>query len=137
LETKKDLVGIVVKHNVPYVATATPAHPVDLMNKVRRGAEVKGPAFIHILSPCPTGWRIPTQEIIRVAKLAVETRIYPLYEVVDGRYILGKSAKKPRPVADYLKAQGRFKHLSDADIAAMQKEVEERFDELQWLSSRT
>jgi pyruvate ferredoxin oxidoreductase beta subunit len=137
LETKKDLVGIVVKHNVPYVATATPAHPVDLMNKVRRGAEVKGPAFIHILSPCPTGWRIPTQDIIRVAKLAVETQVYPLYEVVDGRYKLGKSAKKPRPVADYLKTQGRFKHLSDADIAAVQQEVEERFRELQWLSSRT
>ncbi len=135
-ETKKDLVGIVVKHSIPYVATATPAHPVDLMNKVRRGAEVKGPAFIHILSPCPTGWRIPTQDIIRVAKLAVKTNIYPLYEVVDGRYILGKIATKARPVADYLKTQGRFKHLKDEDLAAIQQEVEERFKELQWLASR-
>jgi pyruvate ferredoxin oxidoreductase beta subunit len=135
-ETKKDLVGIVVKHHIPYVATATPAHPVDLMNKVRRGAEAKGPAFIHILSPCPTGWRIPTQDIIRVAKLAVETQVYPLYEVVNGRYILGKTAKKPRSVADYLKIQGRFKHLSDEDLAAMQKEVDERIGDLQWLASR-
>ena len=135
-ETKKNLVGIVAKHNIPYVATATPAHPVDLMNKIRRGVEVKGPAFIHILSPCPTGWRIPTQDIIRVAKLAVETGIYPLYEVVNGRYILGKIAKEPRPVGDYLKMQGRFKHLKDGDIANVQREVDDRLQDLQWLASR-
>jgi pyruvate ferredoxin oxidoreductase beta subunit len=135
-ETKKDLVGIVIKHNIPYVATATPAHPVDLMNKVRRAAEAEGPAFVHILSPCPTGWRIPTQDIVRAAKLAVETNIYPLYEVVDGRYILGKTTKKPRSVADYLKSQGRFKHLKDEDIAILQKEVDERYEELKWLASR-
>ena len=135
-ETKKDLVGIVAQHNISYVATATPAHPVDLMNKVRRGAEAKGPAFIHILSPCPTGWRMPTQDIVRVAKLAVETGIYPLYEVVNGRYILGKIAKKPRPVGDYLKMQGRFKHLKDEDIANVQREVDGGLQRLQWLASR-
>jgi pyruvate ferredoxin oxidoreductase beta subunit len=137
MQNKKDLVGIVVKHKIPYVATATPAHPVDLMNKVRRGAEVKGPAFIHILSPCPTGWRIQTQDIIRVAKLAVETQVYPLYEVIDGQYILGKTAKKPRPVLDYLKIQGRFRHLRDEDFAALQQETDKNYKYLQWLTSIT
>ena len=135
-QTKKDLVGIVAQHNIPYVATTTPAHPVDLMNKVRRGAETKGPAFIHVLSPCPTGWRIPTPDIIRVAKLAVETHVYPLYEIIEGKYVLGKSSKKPRPVGEYFRAQGRFKHLSDEQLSVIQKEVNERFDDLQWLASK-
>lgn len=136
LEAKKDLIGIVEKHHIPYLATATPAYPFDLMNKVRRGAQVKGPAFIHILSPCPTGWRIPTREVVKVARLAVQTRDYPLYEVVNGRYILGKTGKAAKPVADYLKVQGRFKHLTDADLATMQQNVDERFAHLQWLASR-
>ncbi|MFH2128526.1 MAG: thiamine pyrophosphate-dependent enzyme [Pseudomonadota bacterium] len=135
-EAKKDLVGIVEKHHIPYLATATPAYPFDLMNKVRRGAQVKGPAFIHVLAPCPTGWRIPTQEVIKVARLAVQTRDYPLYEVVNGKYILGKAGKNPKPVSEYLKAQGRFKHLSENDLAAIQQEVDERFAQLQWLASR-
>ncbi len=124
------------KHHIPYVATATPAHPFDLMNKVRRAAQTPGPAFIHVLAPCPTGWRIPTQEVIKVARLAVQTRVYPLYEVVDGRYALGKTSDNPKPVAEYLKAQGRFKHLSEEQVAAVQQEVDERFEELRWLASR-
>ena len=136
LEAKKDLVGIVERHHIPYLATATPAYPFDLMNKVRRGAQVPGPAFIHILSPCPTGWRIPTKDIIKVGRLAVQTRAYPLYEVVDGRYILSKTGKNLKPVADYLKMQGRFKHLSEQGLAAIQQEVDKRFAELEWLASR-
>ena len=135
-ELKKDLTAIVVKHNIPYVATATPGHPADLMNKVRKGANMPGPAFVHILSPCPTGWRMQTRDIVKVAKMAVKTRIYPLYEVINGRYILGKSAKKPKPVTEYLKLQGRFKHLTELEIDAIQKQVDQYYEELFWMTSQ-
>lgn len=136
-EWKKDLVGIVVKHGVPYVATATPGHPVDLMNKVRRAAATPGPAFVNILSPCPTGWRMPTHGIVKIAKLAVETRIFPLYEVINGQYVLSKKTKKKKPIVEYLKTQGRFKHLVESEIQAIQKGVDDRYEELRWLASRT
>ena len=135
-EFKKDLTTIVVKHNIPYVSTATPGHPVDLMNKVRKAAAMPGPAFVHILSPCPTGWRMQTRDVVKVVKLAVKTRIYPLYEVINGKYILGKSSKKPKPVEKYLKLQGRFKHLTDREINTIQKEVDQRYEELLWMTSR-
>jgi pyruvate ferredoxin oxidoreductase beta subunit len=134
-EPKKDLIGIVVKHRIPYVATATPGYPTDLMNKVRKAADIPGPAFIHILSPCPTGWRMQTQEVIKVAKLAVETKIYPLFEVIDGKYFLGKTPKKPKKVEEYLKIQGRFKHLSENEINLIQDEVDKDYSELMRLAS--
>lgn len=129
-EPKKDLIGIVVKHHIPYVATATPGYPTDLMNKVRKAADMPGPAFIHILSPCPTGWRMRTQEVVKVAKLAVETKIFPLFEVINGKYVLGRTPKKPKKVVEYLKIQGRFKHLSENEIKLIQQEVDESFEKL-------
>lgn len=136
-EYKKDLPGIVAQHNIPYVATTTPAHPIDLMSKVRKAASMPGPAFVHILSPCPTGWRMQSQDIIKVAKYAVETRVYPLFEVIGGRYKLGKNMRRPKPVLEYLKLQGRFKHLTSKEIDIMQREVDQRYEKLLWLSSRT
>ena len=135
-EFKKDLTAIVVKHNIPYVATATPGHPIDLMNKVRKAAAMPGPAFVHILSPCPTGWRMQTRDVIKVTRLAVQTRIYPLYEVINGRYVLGKYTKKHKTVAEYIKLQGRFKHLTDQEIDTIQKEVTQCYEELLWMNSR-
>ncbi|MBW2370047.1 MAG: pyruvate ferredoxin oxidoreductase [Deltaproteobacteria bacterium] len=134
-ETKKDLPAIVAKHNVPYVATTTPAHPVDLMNKVRKAAATAGPAFVHILSPCPTGWRMQSKDIIKIAKLAVDSRMYPLFEIVDGKYIMGRTKKKPVPVSDYLKAQGRFKHMGPEEQKTIQYEVDKKFEELIRLST--
>lgn len=131
MEIKKDLPAIVADHGIPYVATATPAHPVDLMNKVRKAASVAGPAFLHIFSPCPTGWRMPAQKAVAIARLAVETRVYPLYEVIDGLYRLGRGKKRPKPVSGYLKAQGRFKHLNEACLDAMQTEVDRRYAALE------
>ncbi len=119
MEVKKDLPAIIAAHGIPYVATATPAHPVDLMNKVRKAASVEGPAFIHIFSPCPTGWRMPTRLAVAVARLAVETRVYPLYEVINGEYRHGRG-KKPKPVSEYLNIQVRFKHLEEAPAAPIQ-----------------
>ena len=134
-ECKKDLTAIVVEHKIPYVATATPGHPVDLMNKVRRAAKADGPAFIHIFSPCPTGWRIRTSDVVKLCKLAVQTNVYPLYEVINGRYVLNKSVKKSKSVREYLKMQGRFKYLTTEQTETTQQEANSRYAKLEWLAS--
>ena len=129
-DAKKDLVAIVADHGVPYVATATPAHHLDLMNKVKRAANTPGPAFIHVFCPCPTGWKMPTSSAIDVCKLAVKTNIYPLYEVIDGRYELKSSNRKPLPVKEYLSGQGRFRHLSAEQVEMVQRDVDMRYQKL-------
>jgi pyruvate ferredoxin oxidoreductase beta subunit len=127
---KKDMVKIAVAHNIPYAATACPSYPFDLMNKVRKGAEVKGPAYIHIFSPCPTGWRHASDLAIEIGRLAVETGIFPLYEVENGRYKLNVDRPELKPVQEYLKLQGRFRHLLDDEIARIQQRVNEDYARL-------
>ena len=122
LEWKKPIAHIVAEHRIPYTATASPSEPMDLINKVRRALEVEGPAFIHVICPCPRGWRFDTSKGIKVAELAVKTCFFPLWEATweDGELVYrltGTSlaiAKKPElklPVEEYLKLQGRFAHL--------------------------
>lgn len=123
LTWKKNMPAIVAAHGIPYVATATTAYPLDLVNKARRGAEVEGPAYLHVLAPCPTGWRIPSELSIEISRLAVQTGFFPLYEIVDGQLRVTVEIPKRRPVADYLKPQGRFRHLTDEDIARIQEQV--------------
>jgi len=127
---KKDLVKIAVAHNIPYAATACPSYPFDLMNKVKKGAEIKGPAYVHIFSPCPTGWRHASDLAIELGRLAVETGIFPLYEVENGRYKLNVDRPELKPVEEYLKPQGRFRHLLDEDIAKIQQRVNEDYARL-------
>jgi pyruvate ferredoxin oxidoreductase beta subunit len=120
---KKDMPAIAAAHNIPYVATACPSYPLDLIAKVEKGAAVDGPAYVHILSVCPTGWRCRTDLTIRIGRLAVETGIFPLYEVENGRYKLNFDFPKLRPVTDYMKLQGRFRHLSEDIISEIQQRV--------------
>ncbi len=127
---KKDMPAIVAAHNIPYVATACPSYPLDLIAKVAKGAAVKGPAYVHILSVCPTGWRCPTNLTIRIGRLAVETGMFPLYEVENGKYRLNFDFPKLRPVADYMKLQGRFRHLSEDIINKIQQRVEKDYARL-------
>jgi pyruvate ferredoxin oxidoreductase beta subunit len=122
---KKNMPEIAVAHDTPYVATACPSYPFDLMKKVRKGAEVEGPAYVHILSVCPTGWRTASERTIEIGRLAVETGIFPLYEVENGQYKLNVDRPKLKPVGEYLKTQGRFRHLLDKDIEKIQKHVDE------------
>jgi pyruvate ferredoxin oxidoreductase beta subunit len=122
---KKNMPEIAVAHDTPYVATACPSYPFDLMKKVRKGAEVEGPAYVHILSVCPTGWRTASERTIEIGRLAVETGIFPLYEVENGQYKLNVDRPKLKPVGEYLKTQGRFRHLLDKDIEKIQKHVNE------------
>jgi pyruvate ferredoxin oxidoreductase beta subunit len=120
---KKNLPAIAVAHNIPYVATASPSYPVDLIEKVQKAAATPGPAYVHILSVCPTGWRCPTDLSVRIGRLAVETGIFPLYEVENGQYKLNFDFPELRPITDYMKLQGRFRHLSEDIIAKIQKRV--------------
>ena len=121
---KKNMPAIVEAHNIPYVATACPSYPFDLMDKVAKGAATKGPAYVHIFSVCPTGWRTPPESSIEIGRLAVQTGIFPLYEVENGRYKLSVNPPHLKPVQDYLKLQGRFRHLSEATI----QEIQDRTD---------
>jgi len=127
---KKNLPEIFVAHNIPYVATASPGYPFDLMNKVKKGAEVNGPAYVHLLSPCPTGWRSPSNLSVKLGKLAVETAIFPLYEVENGRYKLNIDLPKLKPVEEYLKPQGRFRHLLEGEVKEIQEHVNEEYAKL-------
>ncbi len=127
---KKDLVEICAAHNIPYAATACPSYPFDFINKVKKASEMKGPAYIHVHTVCPTGWRSASNRTIEVGKLAVETGVFPLYEIENGGYRLNVDPAKLKPVEEYLKAQGRFRHLSPGEIEKIQERVNEEWAKL-------
>lgn len=136
LEPKKDMPGIMVAHGIPYVATACSSFPLDLADKVRKAASIRGLKYIHILSPCPPGWRYPTERSVDVGKLAVMTGSWMLYEWQGGKYRLtGPSAgllekSRRKPLADYLRAQGRFSQLGSGDIEKLQEELDAKWAEM-------
>jgi pyruvate ferredoxin oxidoreductase beta subunit len=127
---KKNMPGIAVEHHVPYVATACASYPFDLIKKVEKAARTPGPAYVHILSVCPTGWRIPPAKAIWIGRLAVETGVFPLYEVENGKYKLTLDTGELRPVEEYLKPQGRFRHLTPELIAHIQERVTRDYNKL-------
>jgi pyruvate ferredoxin oxidoreductase beta subunit len=127
---KKNMPEIVAAHNIPYVATACPSYPFDLMAKVKKAVDTPGPAYIHILSVCPTGWRCATDAVVRLGRLAVETGMFPLYEVENGEYKMSLDLPKLKPVKAYLSQQGRFRHLSDDIVAQIQKRVNLEYKKL-------
>jgi pyruvate ferredoxin oxidoreductase beta subunit/2-oxoisovalerate ferredoxin oxidoreductase beta subunit len=122
---KKAILEIMAAHRIPYAASATVGYPEDLIVKVRRARALEGTRFLHILAPCPPGWRILPEQTLHLARLAVETRIFPLVEVEDGaRVRITVVPKDQTPVARYLEAQGRFQHLTADEIAAIQSSVD-------------
>jgi len=127
---KKNMPAIVAAHNIPYVATACHSYPFDLMSKIAKGKATPGPAYIHILSVCPTGWRCPPDLTVRIGRLAVETGIFPLYEIENGEYKLSFNFPQLRPVTDYMKLQGRFRHLSEKTIEEIQHRVDKEYAKL-------
>lgn len=110
-EYPKDLTACVVAHDIPYVAQASPSHYADLMRKVEKALDVDGPSFLNILSPCPLGWRTAGEDSIGLAKLAVDTGFWPLYEVENGEYKMNHNPKERKPLREWLEKQGRFRHL--------------------------
>lgn len=127
---KKDILGIVAAHGIPYAATATVAHPVDLIAKVRAAKQVKGFRFLHILAPCPPGWKYADDQSIEMARLAVRTRIFPLLEVEHGTHWRFTAEHAGEPVESYLRRQGRFRHLTDEQVCQVQHEVDARWARL-------
>jgi pyruvate ferredoxin oxidoreductase beta subunit len=127
---KKNVPAIAVAHNIPYVATACPSYPFDLIGKVNKAVAIAGPAYLHVLSPCPTGWRHPTDLAVRLGRLAVETGVFPIYEVENGKYKLNFDFPQLRPVRDYLKPQGRFRHLPEEEIERIQERVTAEYQKL-------
>jgi len=129
-EFKKPVPFIMAAHGAPYVATATVADPNDIFNKAKKGLETKGPCYLEVFSPCPTGWHSDSAKSIEIARLAVETRIYPLFEIINGRVKITRDVPEPKPVEEYLKTQGRFKHLGSEDIKTIQQRVNETWEKL-------
>jgi pyruvate ferredoxin oxidoreductase beta subunit len=127
---KKNMGEIAVAHNIPYVATACSSYPFDLIQKVKKAARIHGPAYVHVLSVCPTGWRIPPNKAIWIGRLAVETGVFPLYEVENGKYRITVDVPELKPVLDYLKPQGRFRHLTPELVDQIQERVTREYNQL-------
>jgi pyruvate/2-oxoacid:ferredoxin oxidoreductase beta subunit len=125
---KKNIVEVLVAHRIPYAATANIAFPEDLVRKVRKAKELKGSRFIHIYASCPTGWRIPSEMSVKIARMAVQTNIFPLYEVENGIHYTINYKPKEYLVKEYFKLQGRFRHLTDKDLEQIQEMVNEDWE---------
>ncbi len=130
-EERKDLALIMLMHRIPYAATASVAYPIDLAKKIEKAMEIRGFKFIHLHSPCPPGWRFDAGNTVEIAKLAVETGAWILWEFDRGRFSISPQSRKyvdkknRRPLEEYLKAQGRFKNLSDNDIRYIEAKLDE------------
>ncbi len=108
---KKDLIGICVAHGIEYAATASVGYPNDYIAKVQKAIEVNGPAVVHVFAPCPLGWGADPSQTIKLAKLGVQTTIFPIYEVERGKYKLSMKVRNPVPIEEYMKTQRRFRHI--------------------------
>jgi pyruvate/2-oxoacid:ferredoxin oxidoreductase beta subunit len=127
---KKNILEIMAAHRIPYIATATIAYPDDLIAKFSRAREIRGTRFIHIFAPCPTGWKSAPEMTVELARLAVETRLFPLLEVFNGNeYHLSKDAP-PKPVTEYVKHQGRFAKITPEQIDRMQRDIDGQWQAL-------
>jgi len=129
-EKKKNIMEIMAAHQIPYAATASIAYPEDFFDKMNKAKGIKGFRFIHLLSTCPTGWRIPSQLSVKAARLAVLTRTFPLYEVENGERYTINCKPEFHPVKEYLKLQGRFAHLTDPQIESIQEAVNKAWEKL-------
>ena len=133
---KKDMLSIMAAHNAPYVAQVAPNKWKDMMKKIQRAYDTKGPVYINAMSACTTEWKFPIDQAMSVSDLAVDSLVFPLYEIIDGKEL--NITYRPRnviPVRDYLGAQGRFKHLFKKEnahiITQWEKNVQEKWDYLQ------
>ena len=142
MQKRKDLTEILVGHHIPYVAQTAPVGNFkDLYEKSEKAIYTEGAAFLNVLAPCPRGWGYPTEDLMKMNKLAVDTCYWPLYEVVDGKYTINYKPTKKLPVEEFLRPQRRFKHMfqpgNEWMIEAFQKEVDERWEALLRLEELT
>lgn len=133
-EKRKDLMSIVIAHHIKYAAQANVAYLQDLAKKAKKALEMDGPRFLLVLQPCTNLWKFPTSQYVNVGKLATESNFWPLWEYEDQKYKINWVTANPKPIEEFLKTQGRFKHLfkpgGEKVIAEMQKEVDEVWKKL-------
>jgi pyruvate/2-oxoacid:ferredoxin oxidoreductase beta subunit len=127
IDPKKDMLAILAAHRVPYAATATIAYPDDLLTKVKKAKAIKGTRFLHVLAPCPPGWKSADDETIELGRMAVQSKVFPLMEVEDGERWRFTMEHAGDPVLPYLRRQGRFRHLDESQIGRIQQAVDARW----------
>jgi len=127
---KKNLAKICEAHDIPYVATASIAYLSDLESKVKKALSIVGPKFIHVHCPCPIGWKFDTSKTVEIAKLAVETGMWVLYEIENGKIKINVKPEKLKPAKEYFSSQGRFEHLNDEQISQLQDMVTAKYNDL-------
>jgi len=134
-EFKKDLTAICAAHHIPYAAQATISHWNDLITKAQKAFAQEGPSFLNILSPCPRGWRFSPERTIEIAQLAVDTGFWPLYEIKNGTVQITSKPRQRKPIVEWLKSQGRYKHLfkpgNEYIIEAIQEYIEKMWEKLE------
>ena len=139
LQWRKDLTKVLAAHNVPYVAQASPGRWQDLYNKAKKAFEIEGPAFLNVLCVCPTEWKYEESKGVQLLKTAMDTCVWPLYEVENGKYKVNYKPKEKKPILEWVKPQGRFRHLFKEENAwvleEFQKKVDEEWEELNRLAS--
>ncbi len=133
-QVKKDLTAIVAAHGIPYVAQAAPHRTRDLMQKVQKAVAIEGPCFLNILAPCPRGWRYEPADTIQLCKFAADICLWPLYEIEDGKLKINYKPREKKPVEEWLKGQGRFKHQfspkNEHLVAEIQADIDRRWEAL-------
>jgi pyruvate/2-oxoacid:ferredoxin oxidoreductase beta subunit len=128
---KKDIEAIMAAHRIPYIATASIGYPEDLFRKAKKAKEIEGTRFLHIYAPCPVGWKSRPEDTVKLARMVVQNATFPIYEIEWGeKYTLNIKLKEKKPITDYLKIQGRFRHLTEKEIALMQQEVDRKWERL-------
>ncbi|MEC4677095.1 MAG: thiamine pyrophosphate-dependent enzyme [Nitrospirota bacterium] len=127
-QKRKNLTKIMAAHNIPFSAQASPSHWTDLMKKVKKAHEIKGPKFLNIIAPCNRGWRSKTNDAIMLSRLAVNTCYWPLYEIEDGVTKITYTPKEKKPLVDFMKPQGRFKHLFAPENEELMKILQGQVD---------
>jgi pyruvate ferredoxin oxidoreductase beta subunit len=133
LQVSKDVPAIVAAHGVNYIATASAAYPLDLFDKITKAKGIKGVKYLHVHTPCPSGWGFEPQYAVKIGRLAVEAGLYDVYEIEHSQWRLSGPSKrllkrKRRPVEEYFKTQTRFKGLSKSQISKIQKQVDEKWE---------
>jgi pyruvate ferredoxin oxidoreductase beta subunit len=142
IQYRKDLAAIIAEHYVPYVAQTTfTGNFADLHRKAEKAIYTEGASFLNVMTPCPRGWRYATEDIMEICRLAVETCYWPLFEVDHGVWKLSYEPKRKLPIEDFLRPQGRFKHLfkpgNEHLIELFQQEVDKRWEDLQYRCARS
>jgi pyruvate/2-oxoacid:ferredoxin oxidoreductase beta subunit len=131
---KKNIMEIMAAHGIPYAATASIAFPEDFIQKMRKAKDIRGTRFFHVLATCPTGWRIPSSLAVKMARLAVHTNVFPLYEIERGEKYTITVRSRNIPVEEYLKPQGRFANLTEDGIKMVQERVDRSWKRLNRLA---